>query len=147
MAAAVSTPTSRPSRAPRSVTAIDSTLQHPAQLRPVHPDRAEQADLAGPLDDAERERVDDAEDGDQDRQRQQHPDDRGGRVDRAAGLGGIGLLVADLDRRVVLQRLQDRRAGPAPVLVPSATSTYRSESAGAPPIASYVASETTTALS
>ena len=82
--------------------------EHPAQLRAIHADRPEQADLAGPLDHAEGERVDDAEDRDQDREREQHAD-RGERaVDRSARRGRVRLLIADLDRRVVLQLPEDQ---------------------------------------
>ena len=49
---------------------------HPAQLAPADPDRPQQADLAGALDDRQRQGVDDAEHGDQQREPEQRVDEQ-----------------------------------------------------------------------
>ena len=74
---------------------------HLAQLPSAHPDRAQQADLAGPLDHREREGVDDAEHRDEIGQAEQRVDDVQELVDLLLLLVGERLLVLQRDGRAV----------------------------------------------
>ena len=79
---------------------------HPADLRLRGADRAQHADLAGALVDRQHERVDDAEEADDHRQREQHVDQREQLVDPVLLLLLELLLVAGLSlREPVLEQL------------------------------------------
>ena len=82
---------------------------HPAHLPPRHADRAQHPELARPLEDGEHERVDDPEEADEDRQREQHVEDVQDALERRDLV--VDELVAGLRLgvREVLQRRLERR--------------------------------------
>ena len=90
---------------------------HHPHLPTGHPDRAEHADLPGPLVDGQHQRVDDPEQADDDREREEHVKEVEELVDRL--LEVLLELVAGLHFRVgepthvVLQRLRARVVDPA----------------------------------
>ena len=67
-------PSTMPSTAPIAAVITDSAADHPPHLAARHADRAQQAELARALVHRQRERVDDAEQRDDHRQRQQRVD-------------------------------------------------------------------------
>ena len=64
-------PTGMPSAAPSRAVMIDFVADHPAGLAAGHADRAQHAEFACPFEDGEHERVDDPEEADDDREREQ----------------------------------------------------------------------------
>ena len=77
---------------------------HPADLAPGHPDRAQHPQLARPLEDGQHERVDDAEEADDDGEREQDVEDVEDVVEEA------DLVVLELARASATSRSGSRRA-------------------------------------
>ena len=67
-------PITSPTNVPSSEMITDSHRMLRAQLAPAHADRTQQPELARPLVDRERERVGDADEGDDHRQEEHHVD-------------------------------------------------------------------------
>ena len=98
-----------PSAVPNSAMMADSHRTLDRSLGPGHAHRPEQSELAGALVDRQRQRVGDAEQGDEDGQEEQRVHQREDLVD-GIGLGLLELAdVFDLHGRVVDHQLLERR--------------------------------------
>ncbi len=75
-------PSGIPSVAPSSAVIDRLVADHPARLAAGHPDRAQHAELARALEDGQDERVDDPEEADDDREREQDVEQVEHAVDR-----------------------------------------------------------------
>ena len=98
--AASATPSTSPTVVPNTAVSTDSSVIVVPQLQPPEADRPQQPDLAGPLDDGQRERVDDAEHRDDDRQPQQRVEDDEHAVHLGGEVGDELLAVHDRDHDV-----------------------------------------------
>ena len=102
-------PAAMPIAAPSSAVMIALVADHAPHLAARHADRAQHPELAGALEGREHERVDDAEQGDDHGQRQQHVEDGQQLVDAAGLLLDVGVLGEHLGVREGVDRPLQRR--------------------------------------